>query len=154
MGPFPENYFGLRTCCSCNCFPKFLKFWTLLLTIILPKIVWIHELCFCFPCATSLDCFEVNYFHAFQKIACVYNCFGLWNLKFYLKMLSFDLNDFFQCYRKCISVRIKFIVLYEATVLETVLFILPTLRRSLFFFCRSIVLKFPIVEVFIGLRKP
>ena len=45
---------------------------------ILPKIVWIHELCF-----------EVNCFHAFRKIANVWNSFGLWNLKFDLKMLSF-----------------------------------------------------------------
>ena len=72
-------------------FLKFLKFWTVLLILILPKMVWIHELYFCFPSATSLDCFEVNCFHAFQKIAYVWNCFGLWILKFDLKLLSFDL---------------------------------------------------------------
>ena len=55
-------------CCSCNCFPKFLKFWTLLLIFILPKMVWIHELCFCFPSATSLDYFEVNCLHAFGEL--------------------------------------------------------------------------------------
>ena len=38
----------LQTWCSCNCFPKFLKFCTLLI-FILPKIVWIHELYFFFP---------------------------------------------------------------------------------------------------------
>ena len=46
------------------------------------------------------------------------------------------------------------IVLYAAAILETLLFILPMLWRSLFYFFRFVVLKFPIIEVFIGLRKP
>ena len=57
-----------RVCCSCNCFPKFSKFLTPLLILILSRIVWIHELCFCFPFATSLDCFEVNCLHAFGEL--------------------------------------------------------------------------------------
>ena len=33
-------------------------------------------------------------------------------------MLSFDLNDFFQYYRKSLSVRIKFLVLFAVAVSE------------------------------------
>ena len=85
----------LQSYCSCNCFPKFLKFWTLLLVFILPRIIWNHELCFCFPSATNLDYFEVDCVHVFHKIAYVWNCFecGIWSLV--LKISLWSVISFF-----------------------------------------------------------
>ena len=62
--------------------------------------------------------FRGQLFSCFSKNCCVCKCFGSWSLKFDLKMLSFDLNDVFHCYRKSISVRIKVLVLFAAAVSE------------------------------------
>ena len=108
---------GLIFCCSCNCFPKFLKFWTLLFILSFLRVRGFMNSILFFP----LLQFRLSWgqlFSCFSKNCCVCKCFGSWSLKFDLKVLSFDLNDFFQCYQKSISVRIKFLVLFVAMVSE------------------------------------
>ena len=85
----------------------FFKFWTLLLIFILPNIVWIAELCFCFPSATNLDCLKLKWG---QLLSCFSeNCFLSANaltMEFW-KWCLIGLNDFLQRYQKSIYVRVR-----------------------------------------------
>ena len=89
---------------------------------IFPGIVWIAEICFCFPSTTNLDCFKLKWGQLFSCFS--ENCVCLpmlWTVDFKVDLkiiISFDLNDFFPCYRKSISVWIKTLVPFAAAVSE------------------------------------
>ena len=112
---------GSRQLLQLQLFPKFLKILDPPFNFILPRIVWITELCFCFPSATNLDCLKLKWGQLFSCFS--ENCFCLpmlWTVEFKvdLKTMSFDLNDFLHCYRKSIYVWIETLVLFATAVSE------------------------------------
>ena len=73
----------------------------------LPWIYLVSWTLFFFLCY-KFGLFEVELrsavFILFRKLLFFCQCFWLWSLKFDLKMMPFDLNDFLHCYRKSIYV--------------------------------------------------
>ena len=107
-----KNFFSISlnvnmhvlSCCSCNYFPIFLKFWTLLLILSYLDLFGIVELC-C-SSATNLDLLRLNWgklfatFGSWMIIFCptdAFDCEVEIDGLFYLKWFSLSLSEVYLC---------------------------------------------------------